>query len=69
MPVHYGGAVKMESLLTLSNLHNTEIIEDAAQSLEYLLEKNMQILSVNLEQYHFTILNLFMQVWWGGATY
>jgi len=34
MPVHYGaGAVKMESLLTLSNLHNTEIIEDAAQSL------------------------------------
>ena len=34
IPVHYGaGAVKMESLLTLSNLHNTEIIEDAAQSL------------------------------------
>ena len=34
IPVHYGaGAVKMDNLLALSNLHNTEIIEDAAQSL------------------------------------
>ncbi len=34
MPVHYGaGAVKMNNLLALSNLHNIEIIEDAAQSL------------------------------------
>jgi len=43
IPVHYGaGAVKMNNLLDLSNLHNTEIIEDAAQSLGvYIGEKHV----------------------------
>ena len=40
IPVHYGsGAVKMDYLLSLSNLHNTEIIEDAAQSLGVFIGK------------------------------
>lgn len=43
IPVHYGaGAVKINNLLDLSNLHNTEIIEDAAQSLGvYIGEKHV----------------------------